>query len=1131
MHPLETYLGELSQIHNSGAGVRETSYYRPLAALLDEVGKTLKPKVKCILTLRNVGAGIPDVGLFSADQLRGLPESADPLTGGLPARAVLEVKGLAANLDVTLASEQVARYLAQYGLVMVTNYRAFRLIGRGRDGQAREWERYELADSEASFWALAAHPRQAANAQGQTLTDFLLRAMTISAPLSTPKDLAWFLASYARDALARLQGADLPALTNLRAALEEALGLSFEGQKGDHFFRSSLVQTLFYGIFSAWVLWHENHPGDEEQFDWRKTAWYLRVPVIQALFGQVADPGRLRALNLVEVLDWAGDTLNRVDRAAFFNAFETGHAVQYFYEPFLHAYDPDLRKQLGVWYTPPEIVKYMVERVDTVLREELDIASGLADPRVVVLDPCAGTGAYLVEVLRRIADTLREQGEGALLAGAIRTAATERVFGFEILTAPFVVAHLQLGLLLQHLGAPLAEDQRAGMFLTNALTGWEPPTEPKTQLPLFEQLAQERDAAEKVKRETPVLVVIGNPPYNSFAGVSPAEEQGLVDPYKRGLISEWGIKKFNLDDLYVRFFRLAERRIAEQTGKGVVCYISNFSYLSDPSFVVMRQRLLTEFDALWFDCLNGDSRETGKLTPEGAPDPSVFSTPFNREGIRVGTTVGLMVRKSQRSGRSSVRFRHFWGVKKRHDLVARLSDPDPQSHYKVAAPERQNRYTFRPDETSAEYRSWPMLTDLCAAPPSNGLMEKRRGALIDIDRAALERRIKAYYDPAVTWDALRQFGSGLTDDAARFNAGRARAKVMAAESFQLGNVVRYGLRPLDSRWCYYSSTRPLWNEPRPALRAQAAQGNAFLMTRPAGAASPEGVPFCFTKLLGDNDFLRGHAYYLPLRLRSTTLAPSAGGSRMFVETLAVSANLSTVARSYLASLGLTDLDTDEETACLIWLHALAVGYAPAYLTENADGIRQDWPRVPLPADRALLLASAALGRQIAALLDTEAPVIGVTSGAIRSELRQIAVVEGPTPLNLAVTAGWGHAGKDGVTMPGSGRRVERHVSAEERVPGLGDLTHDVYLNEASYWRNIPDRVWKYTIGGYQVMKKWLSYREKNLLGRAITDDEAREVRDTARRLTAIVLLEPALNANYAEVKANTYPWPATPETG
>src|SRR5437660_1832364 len=171
--------------------------------------------------------------------------------------------------------------------------------------------------------------------------------------------------------------------------------------------------------------------------------------MIKALFEQVATRSKLEPLDLVEVLDWTGDVLNRVHREAFFASFEESHAVQYFYEPFLEAFDPELRKELGVWYTPTEVVQYMVARIDTVLREELEIAEGLADPRVYVLDPCCGTGAYLVEVLKCINHTLKEKGEDALTGNTVKRAAMERVFGFEILPAPFVVSHLQLGLLLQ----------------------------------------------------------------------------------------------------------------------------------------------------------------------------------------------------------------------------------------------------------------------------------------------------------------------------------------------------------------------------------------------------------------------------------------------------------------------------------------------------------------------------------------------------------------------------------------------------------------------------------------------------------------------------------------------------------
>jgi len=336
------------------------------------------------------------------------------------------------------------------------------------------------------------------------------------------------------DARARVERSARPALETVRHALEGGLGVRFEAERGQHFFRSTLVQTLFYGIFSAWVLWCTEHPvGDRALFSWREAAWSLRVPMIRTLFEQIATPSQLTPLGLVEVLDWTAAALNRVDRATFFTRFEEAHAVQYFYEPFLEAFDPELRKELGVWYTPPEIVDYMVARVDTVLREELGRPDGLADPQVYVLDPCCGTGAYLLGVLRHINATLRAKGEDALSAVEFKRAALEQVFGFELLPAPFVVAHLQLGLLLQHLGAPLSRerDERAGVYLTNALTGWQPPATDRPHLP-FPEMETERDAADRVKQTTPLLVILGNPPYNSFAGVGMGEERDLSTAYR-----------------------------------------------------------------------------------------------------------------------------------------------------------------------------------------------------------------------------------------------------------------------------------------------------------------------------------------------------------------------------------------------------------------------------------------------------------------------------------------------------------------------------------------------------------------------------------------------------------------------
>jgi hypothetical protein len=1158
MHPLETYIGELREIRSSGEAVPETSYYSALNNLFNEVGKSLKPRVRCIINLRNRGAGIPDGGLFTPDQFQRSSKT-EPIAGQPPSRGAIEIKPTRDDAWITADGEQVSRYWDRYGQVLVTNYRDFVLVGRDADGHPAKLETYRLAENESDFWEVAQHPHRFTELHGARFTEYLKRVMLHAAPLASPADVAWFLASYARDAKARIEHAELPALATVRAALEEALGLKFEGEKGEHFFRSTLVQTLFYGVFSAWVLWSKEHPpGDRAaRFDWRQAIWHLRVPMIAALFEQVATPTKLGQLGLVEVLDWTTTALNRVRRGEFFTRFEEEHAVQYFYEPFLEAFDPTLRKELGVWYTPTEIVQYMVARVDTVLREEFGLADGLADPRVYVLDPCCGTGAFLVEVLKRIAATLKEKGDDALVSNDIKRAAMERVFGFEILPAPFVVAHLQLGLLLRKLGAPLTDDrsERAAVYLSNALTGWEPPKGAKKQL-TFPEMEEERDAAEHVKRDVPILVVLGNPPYNAFAGVSPEEEQGLVEPYKRGLISEWGIKKFNLDDLYVRFFRLAERRIAERTGEGVVCYISNFSYLSDPSFVVMRQRFLAEFDALWFDSMNGDSRETGKVTPEGKPDPSVFSTEYNREGIRVGTAIGLMVRRHERSQQPIVRIRQFWGVTKRPDLLTSLNVGDLNAEYATAHPIASNRLSFRSSEVASQYLGWPRLIDLCAESPSNGLMEKRGGALIEIDKTALERRMRMYYEPAVDWEVLKALGMGLTKDAAGFDAKGVRTKVQATEQFQPARIRRYALRPFETRWCYYSDVSPLWNRSRPSLWAQCWEGNEFLLTRFKRARDPEGPPYFFTTCLSDDHFLSPDAVAIPIRLRPPVARNDknkAAQNDLFADAesspLMPTANLSLPAREYLASVGIANPDADAETASLIWMNALAIGYSPAYLRENADGIHQDWPRVPLPNTKQALEASAELGRQVAALLDTENAVAGVTAGTIRLELKTIAVVSrvgggtlNPDAGDLALTAGWGHAGKGGITMPGKGRLNEREytraevnaiatgaeaigLSTEEAVAHLGETTFDIYLNDVACWRNVPSRVWDYTIGGYQVIKKWLSYRERELLGRSVTPDEAREVMNIARRIGAILLLEPALDANYEAVKRSTYAWP------
>ncbi|HXP62423.1 MAG TPA: type ISP restriction/modification enzyme, partial [Dongiaceae bacterium] len=589
--------------------------------------------------------------------------------------------------------------------------------------------------------------------------------------------------------------------------------------------------------------------------------------------------------------------------------------------------------------------------------------------------------------------------------------------------------------------------------------------------------------------------------------------------------------------------RLAERRIAEKTGKGIVCYISNFSYLGDPSFVIMRERFLAEFDTLFFDCLNGDSRETGKRTPEGKPDPSVFSTEYNREGIRVGTAIGLSVRRPKRSQKPQVFFRQFWGANKRGEILESLGAQNLLDHYEKVEPSRENHFSFLPTAVSREYLKWPKVLAVAAVHPFNGPIERRGNSLIVFEEARQELgKLAAYLDPKVTDEEIKAAAPAFMKSSGEFDAKKARAALKGFASFRPEKIVRYPFKPFDLRLAYLDADiQPLFSRPSPELLQQRFKGNSFFITRDTADKDLEGAPFYFSPLVCDYDCLSGHARHFPIRLRAGLKASRKDdGNGEFDSILHESApgcdaggteataNLSTAARAYLAALGIRNPDADAEAASLLWMHALAIGFSPLYLTQNADGIREDWPRIPLPNSRAALLASAALGRQVAALLNTEESVGGVTTGKPRSELRTIAVLSSTE--SLCLTAGWGHAGQGGVTMPGKGKLLTRPYRPEEQpqkplLDPLGHSTHDIFLNDTTCWRNVPEKVWDFTIGGYQVMKKWLSYREHGLLGRPLTPDEAREVTHAARRLAALLLLAPALDANYAAAKACATPLP------
>ncbi|MBU1664115.1 MAG: N-6 DNA methylase [Gammaproteobacteria bacterium] len=1106
-HELADFLQAARAVRATGGGTRETSYYPALNNLFDAAGAGFKPKVRAVMQLKNLGAGNPDGGLFTQDQFDRKTGEAKNLAA--PARGVIEVKSPAEAVDDTAVSEQIDKYWTRYRLVLVTNLRDWLLIGE-RDGKRVNLERHTLAGSETAFWKLADHPDQAQKEHGEAFADFLARVLRHDAPLGDPKDLAWLLASYAREARHRVEHAPAAAerqLAALKKSLETALGVEFKTREGEHFFRSTLVQTLFYGVFAAWVLRHQQ--GTAGRFDWRMAAHDLHVPMIAALYDQLSQPSKLKAMGLTEVLDWAGDALGRVDTAAFFARFQVEDSVQYFYEPFLEAFDPELRKQLGVWYTPREIVRYQVARVDQALREELGIADGLADPRVVVLDPCCGTGAYLLEVLHTIARRLESQGGGALAGHDLKRAAMTRIFGFELLPAPFVVAHLQLGLFLHRLKSPLKNDtetgdERVGVYLTNALTGWEPAKEPKNEVLAYPELAAERDAANQVKSGRKILVILGNPPYNGYAGVAVEEERGLSDAYRQ---TKQGPQPQGqgLNDLYVRFFRMAERQIVEHTGQGVVSFISNYSWLDGLSHPAMRERFLTVFDQIRIDNLHGN-RIISEYASDGRTSETVFAVQGSSPGIKIGTAIALLIRQDTLDhGDAILRYADFEQARADERRQSLLDSLEHGCDYTELRPNSTLGFPFKPSEVGKNYLAWPRLPELFPV-SYPGIKTSRDAALVQVDRAALEARMQRYFDTTVSDADIAVEMPALMDNTARFAASAVRQTLLKL-GYGSGRVVRYAYRPFDTRWLYWHPETKLLDEKRPEYLPQVFDGNAFLVSQQKPRrdwSQPQ-----FIHAAGCLDLMDRSATCIPLQLRRTT-------EDLLGAHTTDRPNLSPAAAAYLTGLKARPED--------LFFHALAVLHSTVYRTENAGALRQDWPRIPLPAALATLTTSADLGRRVAALLDTETPLAGVTAGDIRPELRPLAAIarRDGQPLeeaDFALSAGWGHAGKDGATMPGRGRVEVRAVAEGAMDARLGSRVVDVYLNDRACWRDIPEPVWEYTLGGYQVLKKWLSYREQPLLGRPLGLDEIKEFTAAARRIAALVLLRIELDTAYRAAAA------------
>ena len=534
----------------------------------------------------------------------------------------IEAKDVGKSLDETEKSEQLQRYRDSLTNLVLTDYLEFRWYV---DGERRLSARLDTLTRDGKVKL----DRAEIGAVASLLASFLLHR---AAPVGTPKELAQRMAHFAqmiRDLIIAAFEKE-PESGSLHAqfvAFKNNLipDLSIEQ------FADMYAQTIAYGLFAARC---NQSAGDGFT---RQNAAYLLPktnPFLRKLFNYIAGP------NLDDRIAWQVNDLTQLlaqaDMEAILKDFGKHTAkedpVVHFYETFLAAYNPQVREMRGVYYTPEPVVSYIVRSIDHLLKRHFNKPQGLADPSVLILDPAVGTATFLYAVVNEIHDAIVSQGQTGLWNNYVAEKLLPRLFGFELLMAPYVMAHLKLGLLLKETGYQFEKEQRLGIYLTNTLGEHVHPT----QYGMEYYIAEEGATATKIKSEEPIEVILGNPPYSGISANKGKWITKLIEDYK--VVDGKPLGERNpkwLQDDYVKFIRFGQWRI-EQTGQGILGFITNHSYLDNPTFRGMRQSLMNTFDEIYILDLHGNAKKR-EVAPDGGKDENVFD-------IQQGVAISIMVK-------------------------------------------------------------------------------------------------------------------------------------------------------------------------------------------------------------------------------------------------------------------------------------------------------------------------------------------------------------------------------------------------------------------------------------------------------------------------------------------------------
>ncbi len=1055
--PFKTYLQTL-QADLARGNASEHTHRLTLKTLLESLGERLTATNE---PRQVTDCGKPDIAVYRGPVLLGY----------------LETKDVGVGLDAEEKSPQLKRYREALPNLILTDYLEFRWYVNGERRAVVSLGRVEK-DGRVKT------KKESLNAVGELLAQFLALKLP---SIGTAKELALRMAKLAglmhNAALKTLEiEPDTGTLKGWLAAFEKTLVPNLSPEQ----FSDMYAQTLTYGLFAAKV---SVEPGREFK---RETAALLLPetnPFLKRLFYHLAGP------EVPPTVSWVVDDmvalLNSADLEAVMSDFGRGSLekdpVVHFYETFLAAYDPEKRKVRGVYYTPEPVVSYIVRAIDYLLKERFGRPWGLADRNTLILDPACGTGTFLHSVIALIYDTLCAQGQAGGWASYVSQSLLPRIFGFELLMAPYAVAHLKLGLLLKEKGFDFPPGQRLGVYLTNTLD--EGIKKAEALLGPIGYITEESNAAARIKKDDPIEVILGNPPYAGHsANASVSREVDpvtgktktlrtfigrLIEDYKQLDGKPLGEKNPKwLQDDYVKFLRWGQWRIT-QTGRGILAMITNHGYLDNPTFRGMRQQLMQSFSEIYLLNLHGNSKKK-EVCPDGSRDENVFD-------IQQGVAIGIFVKKPGEQGPARVYQADLWGL--REGKYAALAEMEVKATSWRELQPHSPYYLFVPQETHlrAEYdRGWPVPEIF----PVNsvGIVTARDNLAIHWTRQeVMDTALDfAKLDPETAREKYR-LGKDVRDWKVELAQKDLRTSGLKE---QLVTPLLY--RPFDMRFTYYTGqTRGFICMPRPEVMDHILSGKnvCLIFTR---SISP-GKPF-------DHIFSSSHGmlgrfftdaacitYFTPLFLfpeRKQNNNP--GNQNSFLALCEPEApygrkiNINTGFINELENLlglGFAPDGSDDLAATFgpedVFFYAYAMFHSPAYRQRYAEFLKMDFPRLPLTGNKALFKALASLGAELVSLHLMESP-----------------------RLETFLTR-----------YPVSGSLVVEGVHYDEKHGR-------VYINSEQYFEGIPPDVWAFTIGGYQVCHKWLKDRK----GRTLSSDDLHHYQKIVVALAETICLMAEIDA-------------------